>query len=58
MRTKYIISAAFMLFLPITATAQTNEQTNEARRQYYSNYSHWSIGLNGGISLRDRKSVV
>lgn len=50
MRTKYIISAALMLFLPITATAQTNEQTNEARRQYYSNYSHWSIGLNGGIS--------
>lgn len=50
MKTKSIIIAALMLALPIVAIAQTNEQKNEARRQYYNNYDHWTIGLSGGLS--------
>lgn len=50
MKTKNMIIAALMLALPIAAMAQTNEQKNEARRQYYNNYGHWTIGLNGGLS--------
>ena len=50
MKTKDMIISALMLALPIAAMAQTNEQKNEARRQYYNNYSRWSIGLNGGLS--------
>ena len=50
MKTKNIIISALMLALPIAAMAQANEQKNEARRQYYNNYGHWSLGLNGGLS--------
>lgn len=50
MKTKNIILSALMLALPIAAMAQTNEQKNESQRQYYYNYSRFTIGINGGIS--------
>ncbi len=48
--TKYIFLATMLLGTALAATAQTNEQINESRRQYYYNYSRWSVGLNAGIS--------
>lgn len=50
MKTVKFILAVLITALPIAATAQTNEQKNEARRQYYNNYGHWTIGLGGGLS--------
>lgn len=44
------ILMAVVLLCTAAATAQTNEQINESRRQYYYNYSRWSIGVNGGLS--------
>ena len=50
MKAKTMILAAAMLSIAGTAMAQTNEEINESRRVYYNNYSHWSIGVNGGLS--------
>lgn len=50
MNTTKIFSALLIAVLPITAIAQTNEQKNEARRQYYYNYSNWTVGIGSGLS--------
>lgn len=50
MKLKRISFIALTAFIAFAVNAQTSEQTNEARRQYYANYSHWTIGLNGGMS--------
>lgn len=50
MKLKQISFLALTAAFALTANAQTNEKTNETRRQYYANYSHWTIGLNGGMS--------
>lgn len=50
MKAKQYILAALLFGTVAPAMAQTNEQINESRRQYYYNYSRWTLGLNGGLS--------
>lgn len=49
MKARNILMGALLL-CAVASSAQTNEQINESRRQYYYNYSRWSIGLNAGMS--------
>lgn len=50
MKAKKIIIAAMLLGMAYPALAQTQKNQNEVRRQYYYNYSRWTLGLNGGLS--------
>ena len=50
MKTTKIFLVLLITVFPMTIMAQTNETKNETRRQYYNNYSHWTIGVGGGIS--------
>ncbi|MBR1593246.1 MAG: OmpA family protein [Alloprevotella sp.] len=50
MKAKQYILAALLFGTAAPAMAQTREEENEARRQYYYNYSRWTLGLNGGLS--------
>lgn len=50
MKAKYLIIAALLFGTATASLAQTSEQINESRRQYYYNYGRWSVGLNAGMS--------
>ena len=50
MKANKIFLAVALFIMTGTAMAQTSEQINESRRQYYYNYGRWSVGLNAGMS--------